>query len=88
MATLRVRVSPGASRSEVVGPYGDAWKVRVAAPAEAGRANEALIRLLAETLAVPRRDVSIVSGQTGRDKVVALSSLDDAEVRSRLGSLA
>jgi uncharacterized protein (TIGR00251 family) len=86
MATVRVRVSPGASRSEVVGPHGDAWKVRVAAPADAGRANDALVRLLSETLDIPRRDVSIVSGQSGRDKIVSLSNLDDAEVRSRLGS--
>lgn len=82
---LRLRVSPGARRSEFVGPHGDAWKVRVAAPPEDGRANEAVLKLVAETLDLPRRDVSLVSGRTARDKVVALAGLDEAEAVRRLG---
>jgi uncharacterized protein (TIGR00251 family) len=84
-STLRVRVSPGARRSEFVGPHGDAWKVRVAAPPEDGRANEAVLRLLATTLDVPRADLSLVSGHSGRDKVVALGGLDYSEAVRRLG---
>lgn len=82
--TVRLRVSPGARRSELVGPYGAGWKVRVAAPAEDGRANDAVLRLLAETLDVPRRAVRIVSGHAARDKVVALADLDGPEVQRRL----
>lgn len=82
---LRLRVSPGARRSEFVGPHGDAWKVRVAAPPEDGRGNEAVLKLVAETLDLPRRDVSLVSGRTARDKVVALAGLDEAEAVRRLG---
>ena len=59
---LRLRVSPGARSAEVVGRHGEAWKVRVAAPAEAGRANEAVVRLLADTLSLPRDAVTLVSG--------------------------
>jgi uncharacterized protein YggU (UPF0235/DUF167 family) len=51
---LRVRVSPGAGRTALVGRHGDAWKVRVTEAPERGRANEAVLRLLAETLALPR----------------------------------
>ena len=82
---LRLRVSPGARRSEFVGPHGDAWKVRVAAPAEGGCANEAVLTLVAERLDLPRRAVSLVSGRTARDKVVALAGLDEAEAVRRLG---
>jgi uncharacterized protein len=82
--TVRVRVSPGARRSEFVGPHGDAWKVRVTALPEGGRANEAVLRLLAATLDVPRADVSLVAGHGAREKVVALEGLDQSEVTRRL----
>jgi uncharacterized protein YggU (UPF0235/DUF167 family) len=58
--------------------------VRVAAAPERGAANEALVRLLAETLGVSRRDVRIVSGHTGRDKIVELLGVGSAEIESRL----
>jgi uncharacterized protein (TIGR00251 family) len=81
---LRLRVSPGARRSEVVGRHGDGWKVRVAAPPEGGRANEAVLDLLAERLDVPRRSLSIVSGHTAREKVVLMDGIDAAEGERRL----
>jgi uncharacterized protein (TIGR00251 family) len=73
---LQLRVSPGAARSAVVGRHGAGWKVRVAAAPEDGKANDALVRLLAGTLGVLPRDVEIVSGHASRDKIVALASLD------------
>jgi uncharacterized protein (TIGR00251 family) len=73
--SLRLRVVPGATRPGVVGRHGDAWKVRVAAPAEAGKANAAVITLLAGALDVPRRHISLTSGHSSRDKVVALEGL-------------
>jgi uncharacterized protein (TIGR00251 family) len=84
VSTLRLRVSPGAARSAVVGRHGAAWKVRVAAPPEGGKANDAVVRLLAATLALPARDVEIVSGHASRDKTVALSGLDSDEIERRL----
>ena len=54
------------------------------APAEGGRANEAVVRLLAETMDVPRRQVALVSGHTAREKVVELDGLEAAEVERRL----
>jgi hypothetical protein len=81
---LRVRVASGARRAGVVGRQGDAWKVRVTAPPVDGKANAAVLRLLAETLAVPRARVTLVSGQGGRDKIVELAGIDAAEAERRL----
>ena len=76
MTRLRLRVSPGAKRSAVVGPHGDAWKVRVAAPPEDGRANDAVLELLARTLDVPRAQLELVSGHASRDKIVVRDGLE------------
>jgi uncharacterized protein len=84
IARLNLRVSPGAARSAVVGRYGTGWKVRVAAPPEDGKANDAVVRLLASTLALPERDVRIVSGRASRDKTVALAGMRPDEIERRL----
>jgi hypothetical protein len=81
---LRLRVAPGAARAEVVGRHGDAWKVRVPAPPERGRANDAVVELLASALDVDRRDVALVSGHSSRDKIVELSGLSPEEAERRL----
>jgi uncharacterized protein (TIGR00251 family) len=83
---LRLRVSPGATRAGVIGRYGQAWKVRVAAPAEGGRANDAVVRLLAEALSVPRDAVKLVSGQSARDKIVELTGIDGWQAERRLNA--
>ncbi|HEY7795795.1 MAG TPA: DUF167 domain-containing protein, partial [Gaiellaceae bacterium] len=62
------------------------WKVRVAAAPERGRANEAVLELLAETLAVPRASVTLVSGSASRDKIVELSGIPPDEVERRLAT--
>ncbi len=81
---LRLLVSPGARRTEIVGRHGDGWKVRVAAAPEGGRANQAVLKLLAERLDLPRRALSIVSGSTGREKVVQMAGIAQAESERRL----
>ena len=85
MARISVTVSPGASRSELVGRHGDGWRARVAAAPERGRANEALCSLLAGVLGIPRRSVSVVAGQGARVKLVEIDGLEAAEIDSRLG---
>jgi uncharacterized protein (TIGR00251 family) len=85
---VRLRVSPGAHSAQVVGRHGEAWKVRVAAPPEGGRANEAVVRLLAETLSLPRDAVTLVSGHGARDKIVQLAGLDPTQIERRLSSAA
>jgi uncharacterized protein len=81
---LRLRVSPGATGSRVVGRHGDGWKVRVAPAPENGKANDAVVALLARTLGVARTEVTIVSGHTSRDKTVALEGIDPDETERRL----
>jgi uncharacterized protein (TIGR00251 family) len=85
---LRLRVSPGARRTGVVGRHGDGWKVRVAAAPEGGRANDDLLLHLAKWLELPQRDLSIVSGHTGRDKVVHVTGLAQADSERRLDAAA
>jgi uncharacterized protein YggU (UPF0235/DUF167 family) len=68
----------------LVGRHGDGWKVRVAAPPERGRANEALVGLLSSVLEVPASSVRVVGGQRGRTKVVEVDSLELDEVERRL----
>lgn len=82
-ALLGVRVVPGARASSLVGRHGDAWKVRVTAPPERGRANEAVLSLLAAALDVPRGRLRVVAGATARDKVVEVEgiTIEDAERR-------
>jgi uncharacterized protein (TIGR00251 family) len=77
---LRLRVAPGASRPGIVGRHGTAWKVRVVAAPEAGKANDAVVRLLADILKLPVRDIEIVSGHSSRDKVVELAGIDRGEI--------
>lgn len=85
---LRLRVVPGSARSGIVGRHGEAWKVRVAAPAQAGRASDAVLELLAEALAVRRGALSLASGRTSRDKVVAVSGLSSDAAESKLAHAA
>lgn len=88
---LNLRVAPGAARPGIVGRHGAAWKLRVSAAPEAGKANDAVVRLLADTLTLPAREIEIVSGHSSRDKIVELagpgsSKLDAAEIDRRLAA--
>lgn len=71
---LVLRVQPGARRTEVVGTHGEALKIRLAAPPVDGKANEALIGFLAEAFGVPVRNVSLLTGQTNRNKRVRVDA--------------
>lgn len=81
---LRIHVQPGASKTEVAGRHGDALRLRVATPPVDGRANDALVRYLAERLGVPRRAVVITTGATSRRKVVDVTGIDVAAATERL----
>jgi uncharacterized protein len=81
---LRLRVSPGARHPGVVGRFGSAWRVRVAAPPERGKANDAVVRLLAGALSVAPGDVEVISGYAARDKIVIVAGLGPDETDRRL----
>ena len=81
---LRIRVAPGAARTELAGRYGESWKVRVNAPPEKGRANDAVLDLLAHRLGIARRRISLVRGHRSRDKLVELRGLGRGEAERRL----
>ena len=81
---VRLRVSPGSRKTELAGRHGDGWKVRVSAPPEDGRANDAVLDLLAERVSLPRRALTIVSGQKSRDKVVEMTGIDAEEAERKL----
>jgi uncharacterized protein (TIGR00251 family) len=83
---LQLRVSPGATSPGIVGRHGAAWKVRVVQAPEDGKANAAVVRLLADTLVVRARDVEIVSGRASRDKTVAVTGIDHDEIERRLAA--
>jgi uncharacterized protein (TIGR00251 family) len=71
--TLTLHIQPGAKRSEIAGLHGEALKIRLAAPPIEGRANEALLRFIADLFAVPLRQVELRQGGQSRHKVVAVS---------------
>ncbi len=79
---IQVKVVPGASGDRIVGPLGDALKIRVSAPPERGKANAAVANLLAEALSVSVKGVSVIRGMTSPRKVVLVKqfSLDQAKV--------
>lgn len=83
-ALLKLRVIPNAKRSEVVGEYGEAIKLKIAARAVDGKANEALLEFVADQLKVSRRTLELVSGEKSRDKTIAIEGLDLATVRTTL----
>jgi hypothetical protein len=88
MATLAVKVVPGASRSRIAGRHGDGIKVQVSAAPEKGKANAAVIEVLAEALRVRESQVVLVSGPTQPRKVFRIDGIDDAELHNRLDLLA
>ena len=81
---LSIRVQPGARRDEVVGWQGTTLRLRVTAPPTEGRANYAVIALLAEALGVPRSSIGLVSGAAGRDKRVRVGQHSLEEIRALL----
>jgi uncharacterized protein len=83
---VRLRVSPGSRTTGIAGRQGDAWKIRVTAQADGGRANDAVTWLLAETLRLPRSNVSLVSGHGAREKIVELTGVGADETERRLAA--
>jgi len=82
--SLAVYVVPRAGRNAIAGVHGEALKVQITAPPVEGRANAALQAFLAQTLAVRPHQVEIVSGHSGRRKLVRITGLTGEEIEERL----
>ena len=83
---LRLHVQPGAGRTAVVGTFNDALKVRVAAPPQGGRANDACLALVAELLGVKPGQLELTSGASSRDKRVKITGVEVDDVRRLIDS--
>jgi len=84
-SALAVRVTPRASRNEIVEVLDDGTiKVRLAAPPTDNEANEALINFLSEILGVPKTQLDIVAGEVGRDKLVSVVDMDVETAHQRI----
>jgi uncharacterized protein (TIGR00251 family) len=70
---LTLHVQPGAKRSEIAGLHGEALKIRLAAPPIEGRANDELLKFIADLFAVPLRNAELKLGGQSRHKVVAIT---------------
>jgi uncharacterized protein (TIGR00251 family) len=78
---VSVRAQPGARRNAIVGEQAGALKVAVTAPPDKGRANDAIIEVLAEALGLKRSQVELVAGQTSRAKKVLLRGIKAVQAR-------
>lgn len=82
---FKAKIVPGSSRTAFAGVLDGALKIKVAAPAEKGRANKALIDFLAGQISVKRNDISIISGQTKATKTIKVSGVTAKVFLDRLG---
>ncbi len=86
-ATFALRVHPRAHKNAITGIVGDALKLALTAPPLEGKANQACIEFLAEFLNVPRSSVTIVAGQSSRNKVVRIAGRTAAQLEERLSAV-
>ena len=84
---VEVHLQPGARANEIVGLDGNILRVRVTAPPREGRANEALLALMAQELNRPKSDLSIIRGHSSRHKVISISGLSPEELKERISRI-
>ncbi len=81
---IKVKLLPRSSRNHIAGKEEDRYKIKVTAPPVDGKANEALIKLLAKKLGIPGRDIEILSGHTSRLKTIRIQDLSPGDISNRL----
>ncbi|MGA3127778.1 MAG: DUF167 domain-containing protein [Candidatus Korobacteraceae bacterium] len=84
-AQFALRVQPRSSRNAIAGVLGDAIKLAITAPPVDGKANQAVVEYLAKLFSVPKSSITILSGETGRNKLIAIRGLSAEQVRKALG---
>jgi uncharacterized protein len=83
---ISVKVQPNAGRNEVVGQTGGAWKIKVAAPPDKGKANKELVDFLSDRLGIKKAQISILRGETSHNKVIEIEGLEEVAVLERMGN--
>ena len=84
---LKVKVVPGSSRNQIVGWLDGCLKVVVTAPPQAGKANNAVKELFAETLGLTKKSVEITSGKSSSRKVIRFNQCDEGEILKTLSQI-
>jgi hypothetical protein len=84
MSLLKIKVVPGSSRNHIAGWLGESLKIRVTANPEKGKANDAVVSLLADTLRIPKHGITLSSGASSPRKIFKISGLSQSEIKSRL----
>lgn len=81
---LETKIIPGSSRTEIMGWLGKCLKIKVAAPPEKGKANQAVVKILAEKLALNEASITIVSGSTSQRKVIEIEGISPQQLSQAL----
>ncbi len=84
---LRVKAHPGARRQGISGAHNGALKVEVTAAPEKGKANKAIIKVLAAALDLPRSNLAIIAGETSGNKKVLISNAEQSAINDKLAQL-
>ena len=84
---LELKIVPSSSRDEVCGWLGDALKIKVAAPPEKGKANKAVLKLLAKQLGIAASDIEVQSGASSAHKTVLLRGMTEEALAAKLAAL-
>ncbi len=87
VAKIRVKVNPGASRTQILGVEDGVYRVRVAAPPVKGKANKELVRYLATLFKVRKGDIEISSGEHARTKAITIKGIQTKEVTEILNNV-
>lgn len=78
---IAIRISPNARKSEILGWFGEEIKIKIAAPAVDGKANQALIHFLSKSLGISQADITIVRGHTSRSKIIQIPQSAETKLR-------
>lgn len=78
---LKVFIQPNSKNNEVIGFHGEALKIKIKAPPVDGEANSALIRFLSQQIGIPQKNITLLNGQTGKNKLIEIdSALSEKEI--------
>ena len=83
---LKVFIQPNAKNNQIIGYHGDAIKIKIKAPPVDNEANETLVKFLSELLNIPQKNIALLHGQTGKNKLIEISTdLSDEQILQKIG---